>query len=146
MEQDRSESYALKIADNSFAWYRVAAIRARRLYRASEFGIILVSALVPLSVAIQPENGILPAALGSVVVVIAGLRSVFHWHENYLRFSHARETVEAERRRFNTRTGPYANEADRAAQLTEAITRIEQEEMGRWLKIAGPPKLEENPQ
>lgn len=143
MDQDPPESYALKIARESYDWYRTAAIRSRRLYRASEFGIILVSALVPLSAAVQPGNGVIPAVLGSIVVVVAGLRSVFRWHENYLRFSRAREAVEAERRRFNTLAGPYANSATREAELVEAVTRIEQDEMGQWLKIASPPKLED---
>jgi Protein of unknown function (DUF4231) len=100
-------SYAMHIADASFAWYRTAAIRARRLYRSAEISVIVVSALVPLSAVVLPGNTIVAAALGSAVVVITGLRSVFHWHENYLRFSHAREAVEAERRRFRTGVKPY---------------------------------------
>lgn len=135
-------SYAMRIADGSFAWYRTAAIRSRRLYRSAEISIIIVSALVPLSAAVLPGNTIIPATLGSAVVVIAGLRSVFHWHENYLRFSHAREAIEAERRRFRTGALPYNDDQTREAVLAEAITRIEQEEMGKWLKVAAQPARE----
>lgn len=143
MGQSEADSYAIKIAQQSFDWYRSAAIRARRLYKFSEFGIILVSALVPLSAALQPGNGVIPAILGSIVVVIAGLRSVFHWHENYLRFSRAREAVESERRRFHVALGSYSDAATKGAQLVEAVTRIEQAEMGQWLKVAEPARREQ---
>jgi Protein of unknown function (DUF4231) len=135
-------SYAMRIADGSFAWYRTAAIRSRRLYRFAEISVIIVSALVPLSAVVLPGNTTAPAILGSAVVIIAGLRSVFHWHENYLRFSHAREAVEAERRRFRTGASPYDDDQTREAVLAEAITKIEQEEMGNWLKMAAQPTRE----
>jgi Protein of unknown function (DUF4231) len=113
-EKTEPTSYAMHIADGSFAWYRTAAIRARRLYRSAEIAVIAVSALVPLSAAVLPGNTIVPAVLGSTVVVITGLRSVFHWHENYLRFSRAREAVEVERRRFRTGVEPYDDHQTRA--------------------------------
>ena len=100
--------------------------------------MIVVSALVPLSAVVFPGNTIVPATLGSVVVVITGLRSVFHWHENYLRFSRAREAVEAERRRFRTGAEPYDDHRTREAVLAEAVTRIEQEETGQWVTMAAP--------
>ncbi|GAA1189845.1 DUF4231 domain-containing protein [Pseudonocardia alaniniphila] len=136
MEQGHEPGYALTVADNSFHWYRTAAIRARRLYRSSEIGAIVLSAFVPLSIAIIPSNTIVPAILGSVVVVVTGLRSVFHWHENYLRFSRAREAVEAERRRYRSGIAPYSDTVARDGILIEAVTRIEQEEMGQWLQVA----------
>lgn len=141
-DETEPPSYAMRIADGSFAWYRTAAIRARRLYRSAEISVIVVSALVPLSAVVLPGNTIVTAALGSAVVVITGLRSVFHWHENYLRFSRAREAVEAERRRFRTGVKPYDDHRTREAALTEAITRIEQEETGHWLKVAAQPTRE----
>jgi hypothetical protein len=91
---------------------------------------------------VLPGNTLVPAALGSAVVMITGLRSVFHWHENYLRFSHAREAVEAERRRLRTGATPYDDHQTRETVLAEAITRIEQEEMGHWLKVAAQPARE----
>jgi hypothetical protein len=61
---------------------------------------------------------------------------VFHWQDNYLRFSQAREAVEAERRLYNTGAKPYEDQATRDQILVEAVSRIEQTEMGNWLKIA----------
>ncbi len=56
-----------------------------------------------------------------VLVVGSGLRSVFHWQDNYFRFSAAREAADA---------------ATREEALLRAVTRIEQGEMTTWAKLA----------
>jgi hypothetical protein len=64
------------------------------------------------------------------------MRAVFHWQDNYLRFSGAREAVEAQRRLYYTGAEPYDNVATRDQVLAASISRIEQEEMGGWIKVA----------
>ena len=143
-DEEDTVRYALRVADGSYDWYRAHAIRSRRLFRLTETLLLFVSAAIPVSVLIWRNEATVPGVLGSLVVVLTGLRAVFHWHENYLRFSRAREAVEAERRLFHTRTKPY-NRADTRHQLLVArVTEIEQEEMAGWVQIAarraaGPP-------
>lgn len=71
-----------------------------------------------------------------MVVVLTGLRSIFHWQDNYLRFSAAREAIEAERRSYNTAAEPYDDAGSRDRALAAAVTRIEQEEMRGWIRVA----------
>ena len=126
----------MSIAKGSYNWYRSAAIRSRRWYRLSETAVLIVSAAIPATAAIIPHNAIPPAVLGAIVVILSGLRAIFHWQDNYLRFSGAREAVEAERRLYNTGADPYADPATRDQVLAAAISRIEQAEMGGWIRIA----------
>ncbi|MFI6310700.1 DUF4231 domain-containing protein [Nocardia fusca] len=137
---DRSDrtSYAIRIADESYNWYRRAAIRSRRMYRGVEVAQLFTAALIPLSPVLLEGNTLVPAVLGSGVVVFTGLRSIFHWHENYLRFSQSREAVDAERRAYFTGAAPYAHVGTRDGRLVAAVTAIEQRELGTWLEIAGP--------
>lgn len=128
--------YAMTIANRSYSWYRAAAIRSRTMYRVSETAILIVSAAIPAAAAIAPHNAITPAVLGALVVIMSGLRAIFHWQDNHLRFSGAREAVEAERRLYNTGAHPYEDSLTRDQVLAVAISRIEQAEMGGWLKIA----------
>jgi hypothetical protein len=128
--------YAMNIANGSYAWYRAAAIRSRRMYRVSETAVLIVAAAIPATAAVAPHNAIISAVLGAIVVILSGLRAIFHWQDNYLRFSGAREAVEAERRLYNTGAKPYDDPATRDQMLAAAISRIEQAEMGGWLKIA----------
>jgi hypothetical protein len=85
-----------------------------------------------------PGNARLPAVLGGLVVVITGLRSTFHWQDDYLRFSQAREAVEAERRLYLTGSRPYDDESTRDRNLAASVSRIEQREMGTWVQLASP--------
>jgi hypothetical protein len=128
--------YAMTIANDSYGWYRTAAIRSRRWYRWSETSILIVSAAIPAAAAIATHNTVVPAVLGAVAVILSGLRAIFHWQDNYLRFSGAREAVEAERRLYHTSAKPYDEPETRDQVLIAAITRIEQGEMGGWLKVA----------
>jgi Protein of unknown function (DUF4231) len=128
--------YAMTIANASYDWYKTHAIHSRRAFRIFETALLVVSAAIPATAAVQPHNAIMPAVLGAVVVVLAGMRAVFHWQDNYLRFSGAREAVEAERRLYYTGAKPYDDAATRDQVLAASVSRIEQEEMGGWIKVA----------
>ncbi|MFJ5015477.1 DUF4231 domain-containing protein [Streptomyces griseoluteus] len=130
-----SAGYAMSLADGSYTWYRQAAIKARRLHRVAETLLLLVSAAIPVSAVVSPHDTTTPAVLGSVVVVLTGLRALFHWHEDYVRFSQAREAVEAERRSYRTSAEPYDDPGTRDRLLAAAVTRIEQQEMGTWVQL-----------
>lgn len=129
-------SYAMNLANESFDWYRGAAFRSRKSHRISECVLLVVSAAVPAAAAISPHSAIAPAILGALVVVLSGLRAVFHWQDNYLRFSGAREAIEAERRLYHTGARPYEDSATRDQHLAAAVSRIEQEEMAGWTRVA----------
>lgn len=131
-----NETYAMDIADSSYNWYVTASKRSRRAYRQGEFALVILSASIPLAAALAPRNSMLTAVLGSCLVILAGIRAMFHWQENYLRFSRAREAVEAERRLYRLGTAPYDDAATRDNELVRSITLIEQDEMSRWAKIA----------
>jgi hypothetical protein len=127
--------YAMNIANGSYNWYRTAAIRSKKWYRLSETTVLVVSAAIPAAAAISPHNALAPAVLGAVAVIVAGLRAIFHWQDNYLRFSGAREAVEGERRLYYTGTQPYEDLITRDQVLAASISRIEQTEMGVWQKL-----------
>jgi hypothetical protein len=135
-EEFGQDSYAVRLANDSYQWYKRAAMRSRKAFRLSEFVILVVSASIPLTALFFSSDASIPAALGAVIVVVSGLRSIFHWQDNYLRFSGAREAVEAERRRYRTGIAPYGDPVTREAILTEKITQIEQGEMSNWLQVA----------
>ncbi|MER5939369.1 DUF4231 domain-containing protein [Streptomyces sp. NPDC001928] len=130
--------YAMRLANGSYDWYHGAAVRARRNFRLSETLLLIISAAIPVSAVLWSRNAEIPAVLGGIVVVITGLRSTFHWHDDYLRFSQAREAVEAERRLYCTGAEQYAAPETRDQALAAAVTRIEQREMGTWVQLAAP--------
>ncbi len=133
---DRSNAYAVKLADGSFEWYRTRSIRSRRLYKSTEVSLIIAAALVPLSVVLVPKRPEVAALLGAFIVVTSGLKAIFRWHENYLRYSEAREVIEGERRAYHTMSEPYDDLSTRDQLLVRAVTKIEQGEMRVWMREA----------
>jgi hypothetical protein len=129
-------SYALSLANESYEWYKTAAIRSRRSYRFCEVALVIIAAGIPVAAAISPHSAIVPAVLGAVVVVLSSLRAVFHWQDNYIRFSGAREALEGERRLYHTQSQPYDDLATRDQNLAATVSRIERDEMAGWAKIA----------
>ena len=140
-DEDKVESpeevgYAMRLANESYDWYKARAAHCRAAYKVSETALLIVSASIPTTAAVFPDDVIVPALLGGVVVVLVGLRAVYHWQDNFLRFSGAREAIEAERRLYNTGAKPYDDPGARDQLLAAAVTRIEQAEMAGWNKIA----------
>ena len=128
-----SDDYALSVADGSYAWYRMRAARCRRAHKINEVALLVTTASIPLTSVVAPDYTAITAVLGGLAVLCAGFRGIFRWHENFLRFSAAREAVDAERRGYHTRSVPYQDVTTRAQALVAAVTRIEQEEMKGWL-------------
>ena len=52
-----------------------------------------------------------------------------------MRFSRAREAINAERRMYLTGVDPYHDFGTRDQNLVAAVTRIEQQEMGQWVRV-----------
>jgi hypothetical protein len=129
-------SYAMALADGSYQWYRDRAVRCRRAHRILETAVLVISAAVPASAALARDDARTPAVLGAAVVVLGGLRAVFHWHENYVRFNAAREAVESQRRLYQTSSPPYEDPTTRDQALAAAVSDIEQREMTAWMRIA----------
>jgi uncharacterized protein DUF4231 len=135
IDKDQGD-YAINLADGSYQWYRTAAIRSRRNHRVWSVASLVFAAAIPVAAAISPKNAIVPAILGAIIVIVTGLRALFHWEENYLRFSGAREAVEAERRLYHTGASPYDHPETKDQTLAAKITSIEQQEMAGWIKVA----------
>ena len=136
MSEASDDGYAMKLADDSYRWYHERALACRRGYQIQETVTLIVAAAIPASAVLTHNDARIPAILGALVVILAGLRAIFHWQETYLRFSGAREAVKTQRRLYAIGAAPYDDLATRDAELTREITRIEQEETAGWIKVA----------
>ncbi len=93
MNKASDDGYAMKLAQDSYRWYHDRALACRRGYQIQETVTLIVAAAIPASAVLTHNDARIPAILGGLVVILAGLRPIFHWQENYLRFSGAREAV-----------------------------------------------------
>lgn len=133
---DRSP--ALDEARSSFDWYERNAKASRLRYQVSEVVLVCVAASVPIAGILTPDDARLPGVLGAVVVALTGLRAIFHWRDNWMRFSLASNAIKAEVRLYELHADPYSESTSRDAALIRNINSVERSETSGWMSLAGP--------
>jgi hypothetical protein len=123
---------ALLALERSKRWYAKNAWQARRLHYASEVSLLVVAALVPVSAVFTADRRV-PAALGAVLVILTGFRSLFRWRDNWVRFTQASVELETARQLYLVGAAPYDGE-DRDAVLVQRVREIEATETRGWVE------------
>ena len=128
-------SPAARVCDDLIAWYGTNAARARDRYRILEIALLIAGASISVAALAWPGNGVPAAVLGGIVVVLTGLRQVFHWQENYVRFTWACQTLKQERRRYDVGEPPYNDPALCDRKLMDVVNAVEAQETQGWAPL-----------
>jgi hypothetical protein len=126
---------ALRDCDESVGYYAWNAKINRRWYRFVEVALVVVGASISLVALVVPNNGLPAAVLGGLVVVLTGLRKIFHWDENYIRFTEACSALVAARRQYRVGSPPYQDPGTRDHELVKVINMVEERETRGWVEI-----------
>jgi hypothetical protein len=128
-------SSAVGVCEDLIAWYGKYAARARDRYRVLEVALLIIGASISVAALAWPGNGVPAALLGGIVVVLTGLRQVFHWQENFVRFTWAYQTLKQERRRYDVGEPPYNDPSLRDRKLMEVVNSVEARETQGWAEL-----------
>lgn len=123
----------LDLLDQQYAWYRSHAVRAGQRYKLLEVTLLVFAALVPVS-AVVSERWV-TALVGAIVVVLTGLRSIFSWQEDWLRFTETWQQLQFARTRYVNRLPPYDDDATRVSRLVDRVQEIQAAETRGWLTL-----------
>jgi hypothetical protein len=127
-----SPSSAVRVCEDLIAWYTAYAARARERFRILEIALLIVGASISVAALAWPGNGVPAAVLGGIVVVLTGLRQIFHWQENYVRCTWACQMLKQERRRYDVGEPPYNDPALRDRKLMEVVNTVEAQDTQVW--------------
>jgi hypothetical protein len=114
-------------------WYHQQMRSARMKSHAVDICILVLTAGVPFAVAANAP-GWVPALLGALAAVGAGLRQVFSWQKDWTSFTVASGQIEAEIVRFGYGIGDYQEAATAAGRLAERVEDITAAETGTWVQ------------
>jgi hypothetical protein len=123
----------LEVLGEQFDWYRSHAKSSGQRYRVLEVTLLVVAASVPVSAVVS--DSWVTAALGAVVVVLTGLRSIFSWQEDWLRFTEAWQQLQFARTLYVNRLPPYDDDANRVSRLVLRVQEIQAAETRGWLSL-----------
>jgi hypothetical protein len=134
-EESKGSPTPREILQKSLNWYNKEAWKCKLGYRIIEISILIVGAAVPVAALSFPGNGMAAAVLGAIVVVLTGLRHVFQWHDNYLRFTTASSFLTQAQRSYDVHSPPYDDSATRERELIALVNRVEDQETEGWIKL-----------
>ena len=111
-------------------WYDQAARKAQRRYRLLKVAEIVVAAAIPATAAVGGSVG-LAGVLGAIVVVLAGLQSLFGFQTNWTTYRATCEALRREKHLFQVGAGQYGGD-DREKRFALTIEGLMSEETTQW--------------
>lgn len=125
-----TDSPTWKRLTEQIAWYDKAAGASQKRYRAIKVMEIVVAASIPAAAAVGGSAG-LAGVLGSVVVILAGVQSLFGFQSNWMTYRATCENLKREQHLYLARAGLYGTD-DRDARLAVAIEGHISTETTQW--------------
>jgi len=132
------ESYVRSEAERVFGYYVRNAKASRLRFQISEMILLAATATVPVAGILTPGDARPAAIIGAAVVVLTGLRSVFHFYDNWTRFAGTCALLSAELRLYEASVAPYDVPATRDEILLRKINSAELAETVQWMKLPPP--------
>ena len=127
-EANPRRSYALKRCDELVDWYTRARRRSRIWYYSLQSAIILLGGISPMLILALPEKryDVLKATPPAVAAVLAGLVTLFQFHDQWIRRSVTAEALKSERVKFTARAGAsYGSTMKEDAAIENFVLAIE---------------------
>jgi hypothetical protein len=114
-----------------FHWYATQARRARIWYRALGTVQLLAALVIAISVAINAPTWLAPA-LGGVIALAEGIRTLFGFKDSYPTYTRAAQDLRNEAWLYAQRAGRYADAEEPVKLLAQRVVEISHSETEDW--------------
>jgi hypothetical protein len=115
----------------TWRWYAGRARISRWAHHTLELVNLLLAAAIPATLALGAPAAV-PALFGAGVVVCGGLRQIFDWHPNWIRFTQVKSEIERQVALFGAALPPYVRSEHAARTLVAAINETIQADLAGW--------------
>jgi Protein of unknown function (DUF4231) len=132
-DPDISESASWASFRDQFAVYSRGARVNRVAYQVARIVSLTAAAAVTVSAGLSAPAWV-TASLGGLIVVIEGLQQLFQWHENWIAYRQAAETMRQHAIDFEAGVSPYDSRVmhDRLSRLALTRRDVALRESGGW--------------
>ena len=134
MDADAFAEYLKNRYEDQITWYSDRASLNKRLYQCFQWGVIILSATVPVLVASIPKSAEWITITVSIGLAIgtAALKT-FKFQENWINYRTVSETLKKEKHFLDARLDDYANSDDREALFVERVESLISRENSLWI-------------
>ena len=127
MDQTTIQKYLNVEYPKALEFYDARSKKAKLTYRILSIYLIVISALLTTLVAFAPDEvgwKILSSLLSATIVISTSLLAHLKCHENWLSYRSSWDSLERERRSYETRVGVYRDTEDPESVFVERIEAL----------------------
>lgn len=134
MDKEKFENYIKDRYENQTQWYGRKSRDNKRLYVSFQWIVIVLSASIPVLVAMTDENDKWITVVFAVILAIAtSALKAFKFQENWLNYRTIAETLLKEKYFYSTGLFEYATADDKDRFFVERVERIISRENTLWI-------------
>lgn len=135
VEPGNIESYIQNRLDDQIMWYDQKAQQAQNTYKRMQFFELIVAAAIPLLANYTvscPAIAFIVGLLGAIVTVIEGTERLGRYHENWIEYRSACETLKHEKNLYLMGAFPYGTDETAEQLFVHNIENLLSSEGNKW--------------
>lgn len=117
--------------ESQIAWYDEKSGEGQRWYKRMKLAVLVAAASVPVAASLDAPIWV-PGALGSLVVVLEGVQSLYQHQEHWITYRSTCEALRHERYLFLASAAHYSTAVNPMALLAERIEGLVSQEHAKW--------------
>ncbi len=134
MEQAKFEEYQTKRYQNQIDWYSDRATRNKRFYYAFQWGVIVLSASIPVLIASIPKtHQWITIAISIFLAIGTTALKTFKFQENWINYRTISETLKKEKYFYDAGLDAYSDTSDKEALFVERVESLISRENSLWV-------------
>jgi len=134
MDQGQFEKYLKERYEHQISWYDTKSAKNKRLYMVFQWGVIVLSAVVPVMVVCFSRNGKWVTVVIAMILAIgtAALKT-FKFQENWINYRTIAETLKKEKYFYQANLDDYADASDKESLFIERVESLISREHSLWI-------------
>lgn len=134
MEADKFDGYVEGRYQDQIDWYSNRASSNKKWYMAFQWGVIVLSAAVPVLIASIPSKfQWVPITVSIVLAIGTAALKTFKFQENWVNYRTVSETLKKEKYFYDAKLDDYATAEDKEGVFVERVESMISRENSMWI-------------
>lgn len=136
MTDEKFEEYLKERHGGSIRYYGSQSRKNKKMYNTFQWGVILISAVLPvLVVSANQDYKLATAGLSLVLAIGTSALKAFKFQENWINFRQVSESLKQEKYFFEADLGPYANPTEKRSLFVDRVESLIARENAIWTNV-----------
>ena len=135
MEEEKFEKYLKERYEGQVKWYDKRSSRNKWYSQGFQWIAIIISALVPVLVTLNPTQRWITITLSTVLAITTAALKTFKFEENWISYRTVAETLKKEKYYYDAGVTEYAAAEDRRRLFVEKVEALISSENTLWMAI-----------